>query len=593
MQKIYHNNIVKGTNRIAKLKRRQVVLSVVRLLLFMLTLATPFLLYDAIDYWGLLAMVAPLILFMLLVKQYVKESERKRFELHKVEINKLEIEALQHRFTSFDEGSEFIDPDHMNAYDLDLFGHGSLFQFLNRTVTPKGKQKLAHQLKNPILQPLEIESRQEQVKELSEAIEWRQNFAAQGRMYAEKEEENNLFDSWGAQQFHLKSARQAKVLIPVLMVIGTLSLLVWIFAGNSALFSLALIIQVVVWMIEHKAIKEVNEQFGKRDKVLQKYGFLLQSIENHDWKSESGKAFIARLNAKGSPSKQIMKMRKIIASYDNRNNLLLGFIINLMFAWDYWHTYRLIKWHNANQGNYALWMNAIAHFDAVSSIANFSCNHPEYVYPKFTTGRFSIDAKEMGHPLIHPDKMKTNDFHLAGELQTIIVTGANMSGKSTFLRTVGVNMVLGMSGAPVCAMQMSFKPVEVFSNMRTTDSLFDDESYFFAELKRLQSILEEVDKGRELLIILDEILKGTNSVDKLHGSQKLLQRLVRQGTSSIIATHDLKLTELEQDYPENIKNMCFEITIENDEMQFDYQLRNGVTTIMNATFLMKKMGIID
>jgi DNA mismatch repair ATPase MutS len=153
-------------------------------------------------------------------------------------------------------------------------------------------------------------------------------------------------------------------------------------------------------------------------------------------------------------------------------------------------------------------------------------------------------------------------------------------------------MVIGMSGAPVCARKLTFKPIEVFSNMRTTDSLFDDESYFFAELKRLQSILEEVDKGRELLIILDEILKGTNSVDKLYGSQKLVQRLIHQNTTAIIATHDLKLTEIEKDFPNKVQNKCFEITIDNDEMKFDYHLRNGITTVMNATFLMKKMGII-
>ena len=201
--------------------------------------------------------------------------------------------------------------------------------------------------------------------------------------------------------------------------------------------------------------------------------------------------------------------------------------------------------------------------------------------------------ERMGHPIIHPKKMIPNNFSMEGVCQTIIITGANMSGKSTFLRTIGVNMVLGMSGAPVCAHKMKFKPVVVFSNMRTTDSLFDDESYFFAELKRLKFILDEVDKGKEMLIILDEILKGTNSVDKLYGSQKLVQRMVSQKCTTIIATHDLKLTEIEKEFPQEISNRCFEITIENDEMQFDYQLRDGVTTIMNASFLMKKMGIIQ
>ena len=168
-----------------------------------------------------------------------------------------------------------------------------------------------------------------------------------------------------------------------------------------------------------------------------------------------------------------------------------------------------------------------------------------------------------------------------------------MAGKSTVLRTIGVNMIMGMVGAPVCATRMQFKPVEIFSNMRTSDSLFNDESYFFAELKRIKAILDEIDKGKELLIILDEILKGTNSVDKLAGSKKLVKRLLRQNTNAIIATHDLKLTEIENEYPDKVLNKCFEITIDNNEMEFDYKLRDGVTSIMNATFLMTKMGIID
>jgi DNA mismatch repair ATPase MutS len=175
----------------------------------------------------------------------------------------------------------------------------------------------------------------------------------------------------------------------------------------------------------------------------------------------------------------------------------------------------------------------------------------------------------------------------------VIVTGANMSGKSTFLRTVGVNMVLAMAGAPVCAARMQFTPVGLFSNMRTTDSLFDDESYFFAELKRLQAILLEIEQGTSTLVILDEILKGTNSVDKLYGSQQLVRKLVQHAATVMVATHDLKLTELEAEFDGAVQNRCFEIEIKNDEMHFDYQLRKGVTHVMNATFLMKKMGIIE
>jgi len=293
------------------------------------------------------------------------------------------------------------------------------------------------------------------------------------------------------------------------------------------------------------------------------------------------------------PSKEIKHLEKIISAFDNRNNLLIGVVLNVTLLWDVMCSYRIILWHNRNRHYFDKWMNAIALVDAACSLANFAYNNNGFCFPTIIEeDGFSLQATQMGHPLIHPKKRVDNDFSF-GNNKILIVTGANMAGKSTFLRTIGVNMVLGMCGAPVCAQNMCFKPVELFSNMRTSDSLFDDESYFFAELKRIKAILDEVDKGRELLIILDEILKGTNSVDKLAGSQKLIKRLIKSKVPSIIATHDLKLTELEADYPDDVQNMCFEIVIENNEMKFDYLLRNGATTIMNASFLMKKMGIIN
>lgn len=591
---IYQNNITEGKQRIAKIRKQQIVLSTVRFVLFLVFFVTPFYFYEKVQFWALLIMFIPLAVFLLFVKLYAKKSEKRKFEQFKVEINENELDAINHKFSQFENGEEFINPEHFNSYDLDLFGKGSLFQFLNRTVTPKGKIALASMFENPILNTDKLVQRQNFIKELSKDVQWRQNFAATGKMYAENEQENSLFDTWSEQKFGLKTMKFACILIPVLAVLGVLSIFVWTFAGTSVLFSLSLILQAALWMSEGKNIRIVNEQFGKRAAILQKYGILLQLIENFEWESGEGKELVASLKKNGLASAEILKLKKIISRYDNRNNIFFDFILNLIMVWDYWHTYTLIKWHNANKQNYVAWINTIAFIDASCSLANYSYNHPESSYPEFTnSGRFELSVEQLGHPLINPQKRIDNNFDFEKETGVIIVTGANMAGKSTFLRTVGVNMVLGMTGAPVCAKRMKFKPIEVFSNMRTTDSLFDDESYFFAELKRLKAILDEINNGRELLIILDEILKGTNSVDKLYGSQKLVQRLVHQNVTSIIATHDLKLTEIENEHPDRVKNKCFEITIQNDEMQFDYILRDGVTTVMNATFLMKKMGIID
>jgi hypothetical protein len=575
-------------------KRKELVwITIGRLAFFLIFLISPFIIYPANILLGILVSVISLIFFLILVKQNISINEKKRFLENLVVINKNEIGALSHQFSIFESGSEFIDPNHINSYDLDLFGNGSLFQFVNRTITINGKTRLAEMFSQPLTDPKKLKLKQELIAELASDYEWRQNFTASGMMYNEDKSESELFEKWGNEFFYLKSERFLPLLLFLLPAISVSSLLFWIYSGNSSLFIFSGLIQLILWMVEKKNIQIIYAQFGRRVNVLSKYATLLGIIENRVWYSNEGKSIIEGLRLKGFPSAEISALKRIISAFDNRNNFLIGFILNLTFAWDVMCSYRLIEWHRQNKENYGLWVSIIAFFDAINSFSNFAFNHPDYVFPYFNEGKFILEANEMGHPLINPEKMVSNNFLIKGEKQLVIVTGANMAGKSTFLRTVGVNMVLGMNGAPVCATRMVFTPVEVFSNMRTTDSLFDDESYFFAELKRIKSILDALDNGRPILIILDEILKGTNSIDKLAGSQKLLRRLIRQQASAIIATHDLKLTEMEDEFPASIQNNCFEITIENNEMQFDYKLRDGVTQMMNATFLMKRMGIIE
>jgi DNA mismatch repair ATPase MutS len=278
--------------------------------------------------------------------------------------------------------------------------------------------------------------------------------------------------------------------------------------------------------------------------------------------------------------------------FEYRLNIVVGFVLNSLFLWDIRSIYRLWDWHQTHHEKLADWLDVIAETDALVSLANFSYNHPAYVFPNIHEGDFTFRAQELGHPLLHPDKRINNDLLVDGWSKVLIVTGANMAGKSTFLRTVGVNLVLARSGAPVCAAEMVFTPVEIYTNMRTTDSLLKDESYFFAELKRIKGVLDRLKNGERIFVILDEMLKGTNSVDKLNGSKELIRKLLELKSVSLIATHDLKLSEMEDEFPQQVFNKCFEIRIENNELVFDYKLSDGVTKTMNATFLMKKMGII-
>jgi hypothetical protein len=575
-----------------KLNRKLRGVALLRLFAFLGALLVPFFLYGTLPTLGFSAAVALFALFLFWVKRYQQVEAQRNKAQRFIEINQNELKALDHDFAHFDAGAQFIDPNHHYTYDLDIFGKGSLFQFLNRTVLLSGRLKLAKLLSEPILDVEEIKKNQQFIAELAQKLHWRQTFAATGLSDAQTTDQT-VFERARELRVELKFEQKLPILIPIFIVFSLAGLVVWIFTGNSALFFLASLLQAGLWVFQLKIIKKTYSFFGKQAEVLACFASMFEQIERENWEGEQARNLVSQLHESGLPSKSISKLRSIISAFDNRNNFLIGVLLNLMFCWDVWCTWRLNRWHAQNRDNYALWDQTLARFDALCSLANWAYNNPQNTWPEPVVGDFAIESNELAHPLIHPKKRKGNNFEMAGRPAVVIVTGANMSGKSTFLRTVGVNMVLAMAGAPVCAARMQFTPVALFSNMRTTDSLFDDESYFFAELKRLQSILVEIEKGTSVLVVLDEILKGTNSVDKLYGSQQLVRRLVARHATVVIATHDLKLTELETEFLGVVQNRCFEIEIKNDEMHFDYQLRKGVTHVMNATFLMKKMGIIE
>ncbi|MBP7507906.1 MAG: hypothetical protein KA807_08800 [Prolixibacteraceae bacterium] len=589
----YINRTEKGSCELNKIKRKLNLISILRLLSFVFFIFLPIKTYQADVFFALISAILFLVIFLYLVRLHGRVKTKKLYTQNLLEIYKNELLSLDHVFSQFEGGEEFIDPSHINSYDLDLFGKGSLFQFLNRTFIKSGKNKLAGSLLNPLEDPLKIRQRQETVKELAARTDWRHSFSAKGKIYIEDENFKSIIDVWEEEKYILKSGKIIKPLLIILPLLSVLTLLIWIFGGISVFFLFSCIIQLAFWLYERKKTSLIYTKFGKRQQILSLYAYMIEMIESSDWKSTESIEMVKRLKVNKATSKEIFRLKKITSLYDNRNNFLVGFLLNMIFMWDLMFSYFLLRWNEKNKGNYKIWDNTIAFYDAMNSFANFNFNHPEYIYPVLSDNKFEINTQSLGHPLINSQKRIGNDFIINDKNFITIITGANMAGKSTFLRTVGVNLILAMNGAPVCASSFKFSPVELFSNMRTTDSLFSDESYFFAELKRLKAILDEINKGRNILIILDEILKGTNSEDKLKGSQKLIKKLIELKTPTIIATHDIKLTELENQYSGIIRNLCFEIEIKDEEMHFDYTIREGVTKTMNATFLMKKMGIIE
>jgi DNA mismatch repair ATPase MutS len=296
-------------------------------------------------------------------------------------------------------------------------------------------------------------------------------------------------------------------------------------------------------------------------------------------------------SGKSSAAHAISRLASLLNYLETIVNLLVSILLNGLFLFHVHVLYALERWKKANSQKIIPWLKLLGETEALNSLANLSFNNPGFSRPVVKETE-ALAAEELGHPLIAAEKRITNSLSFSQQ-RFVILTGSNMSGKSTFLRTLGVNLVLANAGSMVCAKHFEFYPYEVEVSMRITDSLQDSESFFYAELKRLQHIIQQLQAGRKTFIILDEILRGTNSNDKHNGTVGLIHKLVSAGACGIIATHDLTVSKLAEQYPSYISNECFESEIINDELVFDYKLRHGVCTRLSASFLMKKMGVID
>ncbi|HEU5146044.1 MAG TPA: DNA mismatch repair protein MutS, partial [Chryseosolibacter sp.] len=282
----------------------------------------------------------------------------------------------------------------------------------------------------------------------------------------------------------------------------------------------------------------------------------------------------------------------LVSAFDARLNSMTNLFVNSLLLYDLQCVYRLEKWRSENAGDLMQWIDAVHQTEVLCTLGTFAFNHPNFIFPGINTEQ-RLSGKSLGHPLIDESIRVVNDVHVDASQSIMIITGANMAGKSTFLRSLGINVVLALAGAPVCAKQFECPFIEIRSGMRTADSLKENQSYFYAELDRLKSIMDELRSGKPLLVLLDEILKGTNSTDKQAGSIALVKQLTAYACLALIATHDLALGDLEKAFPGKVVNYSFEPNIENDQLSFDYKLKRGIAQKMNATFLMEKMGIIN
>lgn len=435
--------------------------------------------------------------------------------------------------------------------------------------------------------------RQEAVRELAGKLQWRQEFQAYGMMGMAGEEEIEDFNSWlDEDPSYINNT--VRTLISILMPSLALLMLALSIAGiiHYSIFITVFLLNLFIISLRLKDINKIHTQVSGKHSMLKNLKQLIVHFEDHHFSSVYIKEMQKALSDEDEKATtSIRQLSAIIQAFDSRLNMLMAIPLNGLLLWDMQCIRRLEKWKLGASELLPGWFDKLGRVDALCSLANYARNNEDFCYPELSESSYYLSALSLGHPLIPVPARVTNDFSVGSGGEIIIVTGANMAGKSTFLRTVAVNMVLAMAGAPVCADKFVFTPCTVFSSMRTTDSLSDKESYFYAELKRLRILKERLQDGENIFFLLDEILKGTNSKDKSEGAQLFTERLMEYKATGMIATHDVQLGRLADDYGQ-IKNKCFEIEIEGDDVKFDYILREGMTTKMNAAILMKQMKII-
>ena len=582
---LYQKKIAENSIKLKSIKKKLLASSMLRLSVF---IATAFGMYYMFGNTPIviLTLVLGITLFLFLISKHTDLLANKNYLQAIIDINTNEINALNNNLNAFKNGEEYKNPLHHFSHDIDLFGLNSFFHHINRTNRKESEILLATMLSSNSIS--NIESKQKSIAELSQKVDWRQNFMVSTKLIESNVSSKAIF-SWlnDYKTFITKPFYFLAVGFPLISL--TIFILYFLQIIPELYLLYMLLVGLGITSLFLKKITKLSNHASEFKDIMSQYSKLLIEIENQPFESELLKAKQNDIKTESKKASEILnELSKHINALDQRNNMLFGVVGNGYLLWDIKQVYKIEQWITAYKSKVKNWFNVIEFFDAYNSLANFGYNHSDFVYPKLSN-QSVIEAKQLGHFMIDKSVRIANDVSI-NKNNFIIITGANMAGKSTFLRTIALNIVSANIGLPVCAESFEYNPIKLISSMRTSDSLLDDESYFFSELKRLKFIVDEI-KTDEYFIILDEILKGTNSKDKEEGSKKFVQKLVASKSTGIIATHDLGLCTIAEQLSQ-VKNKYFDAEIVNNELFFDYTYKEGICQNMNASFLLKKMGIV-
>ncbi|TWJ04413.1 MutS-like protein [Mucilaginibacter frigoritolerans] len=510
-------------------------------------------------------------------------------------VNENEITSIESRGNMYNNGAMVNNEKHYYASDLDIFGNGSLFQLVNRCATFPGLVKLAGWLNAPAKKDVII-LRQQAISEIANKNDWKLDIQAHllFSLKQQREQIKNLLE-YLKIPVELKDEKWLSLyskIAPWLVFVAIITAIFYVparyFVPMLMLFNYRLVSS------RSEIVDKTDLIAGKIGKTLAHFVLAFKSIEGEDWQSAYLKEVSAKIKTgdKDNVSHKIQQLSLLINKLNYRLNLLVKFVLNVFCLWDIRQVIAIENWKKNNHQSFETAFDVVAEFEAIISLASLKINNHDWCIPQIADGEgYTIIAKHLAHPLISGDKRVDNDFELDNAFKIDIITGSNMAGKSTFLRTIGINTVLALCGAPVCASEMKVSVITIITYMRIKDSLNESTSTFKAELDRLQLLLKAVESDDKVFFLIDEMLRGTNSVDKYRGSKAVIEQLIKKKAVGMVATHDLQIAELEAAHPDYVRNFYFDIKVKDGEMLFDYKIKHGECKTFNASLLLKQIGI--
>ncbi|TWI78328.1 MutS-like protein [Lacibacter cauensis] len=591
-EQFYKEQLSTLTIHLHELLKRKRILGWTRFSILAVTAFCTWYVWSLALLFSLLVIVLGVALFLFAVKKDLTNHDTIKHCRNLIALNEEELQYLQHRFTQQKDGHEFYHEEHPYAGDLDIFGRASLYQYINRTTSQQGNNCMAEWLLEPA-DAATITARQQAIKELCSKTNWRQELQAIGRETVITSSTEKKLEAWLKEEnlfVHKAYWHVLRFIVPAVALTTLFCFLVDVityqrFLQASLLFAL----------IAFGITRSIVPLYRKLNKITGEMETLSNSINCIEQAAFTDPLLLSLQqqfhNNSTKASKQIFQLKQIFNRFDYRLNPVVFIPLNIFLLWDLQLVLQLEAWKKKNNQQINHWFSALAELETLGSLATLAFNHPHWRFPVLQTNEPVFDAVQLGHPLIESGKNVLNDFTTKGQQQINLITGSNMAGKSTFLRSVGVNMVLACMGAPVCAKQLTVSPLKVMSSMRIKDNLEENTSTFYAELKKLKQIIDAVNNNEAVFILLDEILRGTNSNDRHTGSKALIKQLLLQKATGILATHDLELAKLADEYPATVHNYHFDVQVNAEELYFDYKIKRGVCQSMNASILMKKIGI--